>query len=1172
MAKVVTNKDIIEIVEASSETMSGVIAVLNDLAATCKTIAKLDPNKIKKVTAVLIKDIIPELNIIMTELSKNSLLNGNLMVDSKKYYELFGSIIDIMRIINNIQYPKMWRHKLRVLRRIFYKIGNLMTGITMGVNAFDATGAMIVSFMMDKISAIIEITKQLKLVKFSMLLKMPWKLFMIRRIFRKLARTVRAIGALNFGPKAILDTLKSIVIINILRMAIDKVVELVQAVVNIKGAGKLFLLGGLYMLKLRILIRYVKKIKRLINTLSVGGNGLLLRANITIFLLRTAVLSITGLMNDIIASLSLKSLFLSRFYLKRIKRFVKRLPSLITSFQLLVFLNKGLSLKQIFLTNLQLRWIVNGLANLISKFRNMRGILRAYIKLVRLRKVVTQIVHVLRTFNMLRLDKHVTRVINRLDNVFENIGKVFKILSTMTPLAIIVALGIGIIRKATIGIMKLMGSITTLIKLIPDRRNIKKLNKLNLILLMLIPTFTTIILLGALSIAAGILIWAAVATLIGIGAFLGGLEAMLKLIPGKRAMIKLLKFIAILGLYTISIIMLLAIAQKSMLLIKNAGNIFAGILIVTMVGTMLIVFGAVIGALSFIIMPALIGIGATTLLVFGLFTIMNLLYKLIPISESLITGADTIILGLSTILKVLKKMIIISLAMCAMILFAIPAIVGAVAAGVVILSIHTIINMILGIVSGLQEIANIQLDYDQLKYGITGILTSITLIASLISKFMTSKDFKELGGIRAMGKMNKFIKKSNKLIKSIIKLSKSLTKLSELPKVPRATIMNNIEDIFASIMGSFIINNDGSVVMNNDTKNRSILGLVMTLNKHFDDIGAVRQAKRLLRQVDKIVGEIEDIGKSLMTISEFKVDTALISAGITNIFTCITAVENELSKMLNPQNAEEQAMLNNANEKLKQEKQSWKQKRKIAKQQKKYLSKVDAIIGEIGNIVESINSVKEFKIDTKEITTGVSNIFTCIETIITKLNAGSSTELNNKGEKLLESYSNIIQSLVMDNDSLSGTEKVLNKNIEFLDKIDKVDENKLKSAANIFESLSKFSNSIKGDFNELAEALTEKIAPLLEEMNTTLEKVNGSVKETSSNVATSVNLSNQKSLTQSQIEKQVSIENPNATQEQIRQEARERHVRMERIQLEENSIMQEILNHLKNGKLQVVYS
>ena len=106
----------------------------------------------------------------------------------------------------------------------------------------------------------------------------------------------------------------------------------------------------------------------------------------------------------------------------------------------------------------------------------------------------------------------------------------------------------------------------------------------------------------------------------------------------------------------------------------------------------------------------------------------------------------------------------------------------------------------------------------------------------------------------------------------------------------------------------------------------------------------------------------------------------------------------------------------------------------------------------------------------------------------------------------------------------------------------------------------------------MAEALTEKIAPLLEEMNTTLEKVNGSVKETSSNVATSVNLSNQKSLTQSQIEKQVSIENPNATQEQIRQEARERHVRMERIQLEENSIMQEILNHLKNGKLQVVYS
>ena len=612
------------------------------------------------------------------------------------------------------------------------------------------------------------------------------------------------------------------------------------------------------------------------------------------------------------------------------------------------------------------------------------------------------------------------------------------------------------------------------------------------------------------------------------------------------------------GLLIVTAVLLIALGLLGRQIIPNIFNILMTIGVII---SSLLLF-SVLGALVQFVLPFLLAfLGAVSLIALSFVSILVIAALIVAIANIKITEqiVENVKFNVSSIfdtIGVIGKLIWGNIRSMLSMTAAVPLLLGVVAA----LTPITLIAAQLLLISKINIPGNISEKLNELFNVIIG--TGEENVGSLsIKGFIKSID--ESLSKKEVRRVKKIVRNIKNIVRNIYKISQYLNDIQNV-NPDKKKINESLNDIFEVILG-------GKFGKESE-KEFSLVNCIADLESAIDDRRVLRRCNRILKNINNILSTLSDITSSLNSISEFKIDNDLISAGITNIFTCITTVENELSKMLNPQNAGEQAMLNNANEKLKQEKQSWRQKKKVAKQQKKYLSKVDAIIGEIGNIVESINSVKEFKIDTKEITTGVSNIFTCIETIITKLNAGSSTELSNKGEKLFESYSNIIQSLVMDNDSLSGTEKVLNKNIEFLDKIDKVDEKKLKSAANIFESLSKFSNSIKGDFNELADALTEKIAPLLEEMNTTLEKVNGSVKETSSNVATSVNLSNQKSLTQSQIEKQVSIENPNATQEQIRQEAQARHVRMERIQLEENSIMQEILNHLKNGKLQVVYS
>lgn len=61
--------------------------------------------------------------------------------------------------------------------------------------------------------------------------------------------------------------------------------------------------------------------------------------------------------------------------------------------------------------------------------------------------------------------------------------------------------------------------------------------------------------------------------------------------------------------------------------------------------------------------------------------------------------------------------------------------------------------------------------------------------------------------------------------------------------------------------------------------------------------------------------------------------------------------------------------------------------------------------------------------------------------------------------------------------------------MKFMDKINSMDITKLQSAEHLFEHISSFSKSINGNFNELAQTLNDKIAPLLQELKDILIKI-----------------------------------------------------------------------------------
>lgn len=850
------------------------------------------------------------------------------------------------------------------------------------------------------------------------------------------------------------------------------------------------------------------------------------------------------------------------------KRRIKKLTGLLTD-SINTILNglKGVNLIE-FLNQMELLSGADGSLPLLNKSIDI--ISEIVVKLKSLPKIsmmkltvilssLSNIQTIINRIAELNISDETNKKVFAITNMVDNLKTIFTSIILLGLLAVPVMISSVALMLSILFVSSAIWVISNVLpKEILLEQSLKKLILIESILWNLKSIYLSIAILGLLAIPLIVFFVPIMVSILLLSSVLILLQWSLKAIKPVNIIMGLILLNISIGLLIATAVLLIALGWLGRQIIPNIFNILMTIGVVI---SSLLLF-SVLGVLAQFVLPFLIlFVGAVALIALSFVSILVIAALIVAIAnikmtEQTIEDIKFNVSGIFDTIGVIGKLIWGNMGGMLSMTAAVPLLMGVVAALIPITLIGTQllliskINIPNNITEKLNELFNVIIGTGEEKRGSLSIKGFIKNIDESLSK-------------KEVRRVKKIVKNIKNIVRNIYKISQYLDDIQNA-NPDKEKINDKLTNIFDIILG-------GEYGENNN-KYFSLVDCITDLESAIDDRRVLWRCSRILKNINNILSTLSDITGSLNSISEFKIDTALISAGITNIFTCITAVENELSKMLNPQNAKEQAMLNDANEKLKQEKQSWKQKRKIAKQQKKYLSKVDAIIGEIGNIVESINSVKEFKVDTKEITTGVSNIFTCIETIITKLNTGSSAELSNKGEKLFESYSNIIQSLVMDNDSLSGTEKVLNKNIEFLDKIDKVDEKKLKSAANIFESLSKFSNSIKGDFNELADALTEKIAPLLEEMNTTLEKVNGSVKETSSNVATSVNLSNQKSLTQSQLEKQVSIENPNATQEQIRQEAQARHVRMERIQLEENSIMQEILNHLKNGKLQVVYS
>lgn len=115
-------------------------------------------------------------------------------------------------------------------------------------------------------------------------------------------------------------------------------------------------------------------------------------------------------------------------------------------------------------------------------------------------------------------------------------------------------------------------------------------------------------------------------------------------------------------------------------------------------------------------------------------------------------------------------------------------------------------------------------------------------------------------------------------------------------------------------------------------------------------------------------------------------------------------------------------------------------------------------------------------------------------------------------------------------------EKIIDNTIKFVNTINNAKLENLQTAVNMFKQMKEFSESISGNFEGLADALNEKIAPLLEELKEMISKIPESVDKSASTISGSVYNTAAWSggtATPSGMQEQIQKENPGMSKEDV---------------------------------------
>lgn len=197
-------------------------------------------------------------------------------------------------------------------------------------------------------------------------------------------------------------------------------------------------------------------------------------------------------------------------------------------------------------------------------------------------------------------------------------------------------------------------------------------------------------------------------------------------------------------------------------------------------------------------------------------------------------------------------------------------------------------------------------------------------------------------------------------------------------------------------------------------------------------------------------------------------------------------------------------------------------------------------VGAVGFMARQLDSIQKLSVDRGSIKNKSAEIISAGNDIIKLIN--KSKELKGIDIDDVVEWSSAVQSVAKAVNEL-GEGVDINKHtkatenmVKFVDKVQKLELTKLQTAHNLFKEMKEFSKSINGNFEGLADALNEKIAPLLEDLKQLMDKIPDAVDRSATTISGSVYNSSaiaSGTATPSSIQSQIMAENPSMSKEAV---------------------------------------
>ena len=710
------------------------------------------------------------------------------------------------------------------------------------------------------------------------------------------------------------------------------------------------------------------------------------------------------------------------------------------------------------------------------------------------------------------------RSIKAIKLIFANII----IAALLAPFAVIAMIIVTIALLTFIPIILVLRLISKLIS-----KSSIAIKRLSIIFTCLIFIFLQIILLGVLSILA---IVAIIPTVVFMGMLIG-LIFMIKLV-GKLASKIPLK--SILGLIMLSVVLMLMliiagevflISLMASSIVENAGDIFISLAIIAGVAAAAVGLGFLGMSIAPIIGLAMVGLGMIMFTV-GMIFVLALMLLVIQslsldpniIKEKVRTVIDTALLVIEllfetdaskddeggekgwfdSVLSFLGKGFI-------MIIKAILAI------AFLALSIVTIL-LVLFLATELNLLQKIDLQPGVIKQNVATVIdTALMVISSLFDREKQTDNETDKSWIESvlsfLGKgfimimqaiiAIAFLALSIVTILLILFLADKLSSLQKIdlkPELVKKNVATVIETAKSVIATLFQKDEEGDKDSNKDWIRDVIEFLGIDKLKFIVD--AIMAIGLLALMVVSVLLLVE-LAKNLEYIQGVNLnDTDVISKTNTIINTANLVVKEMTKPDTTKEHKDEKGILSGILDAL------------IPDDLEKMLDALK-VIGRVGmqfaciyllkTLAENLVTIKEFP-DMVGITEKVSTITSTADELIKKIlgNEGEKLDFNKSKDRLntLDRVLTIFKNFSNYTD-VGNAEKLTNNYIRFMDKIDTVDLEKLQTTERLFKNMAEFSESISGNFDKLADALNEKIAPLLEKLDKGIQDLNNDVNNNS---------------------------------------------------------------------------